>query len=360
MFEAVVAQAAMISELGGQPLIFALNDEFSDGDAERFGDAPLSLSAITGPRQIGFAPDLLPSLLEAEIDCLHLHGIWQYPSRAGRLWMKQTGGAYLISPHGMLDPWITSRGRVKKALARAGYERASWQAATAFHALTNQEAKDIANESGRTDSIIIPNAGPVPAPPTTRARPPEFLYLGRIHPKKNIGALLAAWQDAEEFVMKAGARLTIAGWGDAEHVDPLKSQIDSASATIRFVGPAFGADKEQLLGGSRFLILPSMSEGLPMAVLEAWAHGIPVLKSQECNLPAGFKTGAAIDCGMTAASIGGALREALTMPDMEWLAMSGAASKLARDQFSSESIAGRWAECYLASIEQAHRKVTSS
>jgi poly(glycerol-phosphate) alpha-glucosyltransferase len=40
-----------------------------------------------------------------------------YPSRAGLQWARRTGKPYLISPHGMLDPWITGRGRAKKALA---------------------------------------------------------------------------------------------------------------------------------------------------------------------------------------------------------------------------------------------------
>ena len=35
-------------------------------------------------------------------------------------------------------------------------------------------------------------------------------------------------------------------------------------------------------------ILPSFSEGLPMAVLEAWAYGLPVLMTDHCNLPEGF------------------------------------------------------------------------
>ena len=42
-------------------------------------------------------------------------------------------------------------------------------------------------------------------------------------------------------------------------------------------------------------MLPSHGEGLPMAVLEAWANGLPVIMTRECNLTDGFLCGAAIE-----------------------------------------------------------------
>ena len=52
---------------------------------------------------------------------------------------------------------------------------------------------------------------------------------------------------------------------------------------VTFVGPKFGAEKAELLGKARFTVLPSLSEGLPMAVLDGWAAGVPALISEECN-----------------------------------------------------------------------------
>ena len=122
VFEAVVAQAALIRTLGAEALVFALDDADTADDVERdrarFGPTPVSLAQVYGPRQIGFAPRLGQMLIDAQLDCLHLHGIWTYPSRAGSAWARATGRAFVISPHGMLDPWITARGRWKKVLAR--------------------------------------------------------------------------------------------------------------------------------------------------------------------------------------------------------------------------------------------------
>lgn len=354
VFEAVVAQADLIRSRGGQPLVFALEDRHSGEDRGRFGGASVTTCPVTGPAQIGYAPELVERMLGADLDCLHLHGIWMYPSRAGYLWRQKTGRPYLISPHGMLDPWITARGRWKKALARLGYERAGWRCASRLHALTPREARDIAEESGRGDSVVIANPGPPPAPALPERRGPDFLCLGRIHPKKNISALIAAWSDlAEQGLLPADARLTIAGWGEEAHVAELRAALAAAPDSIRFAGPVFGEEKQALLREASFVVLPSLSEGLPMVVLEAWAAGTPVLMTQECNLPQGFEHGAAIDCGYTPDTVADCLYRALSLDAEQWNAMSRAATALASGPFSADTISQHWAATYRDLILQS-------
>ena len=105
--------------------------------------------------------------------------------------------------------------------------------------------------------------------------------------------------------------------------------------SISFLGPVYGEQKHHLLHEARFVILPSLSEGLPMAILEAWAAATPTLMSAACNLPEGFSAGAALDTGIAADSIAGALRRALAMPEPDWQSMSAAAQWLARTRFSA-------------------------
>lgn len=347
VFEAVVAQAELIREIGAVPVVVALDDEHGSADEARFGGSEVWRLPVSGPRQVGYAPDLVKRLHAARLDCLHLHGIWMYPSRAGALWAGATGRPYLISPHGMLDPWITARGRWKKALARIGYERASWRAAHAFHALTGREAADIARETGRIDSLIIGNPGPPVAATPLRPRDPRILFISRIHPKKNLGALVAAWRGLTGAgALPPGASLTIAGWGEPADVAAFEAGLAGAPPSLRFIGPCFGADKERELALARFVILPSLSEGLPMTLLEAWAAGTPSLQSSECNLPEGLTAGAALDCGMDEQSIGAALSAALTMPAERWQAMAEAARRLAGERFSRAAIARQWDAAY--------------
>ncbi len=343
VFEAVAAQAGIIRSLGGTACVFAIADRYSKDDCHRLDPGPVVTAARKGPAQVGYAPGLLPALVHAELDCLHLHGIWMYPSRAAMLWARKTGKAFAISPHGMLDPWITGRGRWKKALARAGYERASWRSATFLHGLTVREAADIRRETGREDSIVIANAGPTPGLAPISARPPHIVYIGRIHPKKNLIALIQGWSAARR---GPDWRLTIAGWGADSDVAELKRMLAAAPPSVDFAGPVFGEVKQTLLEGARYLVLPSLSEGLPMAILEGWAAGTPALMTSECHLAEGFAAGAAIDCGFTPATVARALEHALGLNEAEWLAMAQAGRGLASGSFSAGEIAACWAQAY--------------
>lgn len=353
VFEAVAIQAELIRAQGGNPVVLALADRFSAEDRPRFGDSEVIHVPVSGPVQIGYAPALVKALLAARLDCLHLHGIWMYPSHAARRWREATGRASVISPHGMLDRWITARGRWKKVLARRGYERAGWRAASAFHALTPREADDIARESGRRDSLVIPNAGPPVAAPVRGPRAPHLLFLSRIHPKKNLAPLIAAWREvAGAEGIPDDARLTIAGWGEPADVTVLQELLRGSPPSLRFIGPCFGEDKARELAAARFVVLPSLSEGLPMTLLEAWAAGTPTLQSAECNLSAGLAAGAALDCGMDQPAIKAALVQALTMPDDRWLAMAQAAQGLASGTFSGKRVAQQWGEAYARLIAE--------
>ncbi len=347
VFEAVLAQAqALNAHSGITPLVFGAADEFTAEDKKRLGPIELVSVPSRGPAAFGYAPGLLPLIRAADLDVLHLHGIWQYVSLCGARWAEETKRPYVISPHGMLDPWITARGRWKKALARAGYERRSWRDASLFHALTGTEAKDIARETGAEKSriAVVPNyVAADTAPPVPRL--PLVLYIGRIHPKKNLEALLDAWRAAR--ASEAGYQLAIAGWGEPAHVAALQAKLAAlADPAIAFLGPVYGAQKQKLLRETRFMVLPSLSEGLPMAILEAWATATPCLMSAACNLPEGFAQGAALETGINAASIAAALRRALVLPASDWQAMSAAAQALAQSRFSPEAVAAQWAAIY--------------
>lgn len=339
--EAVMLQRDILQSLGARVTVFAL----ALGDEPRLAPGELVTSRQIGPGVIGFGPEMLGQLLAADLDGLHLHGIWQYTTHAGTRWAKRTGRPFVISFHGMVDPWITGRGRAKKALARMAYVHAGWARADLLHALTSDEAADISRETGRK-AVVIPN----PAPPAMSGRRGgsngNVLYLGRIHPKKNVIALVEAWEQMAVRGTTGGGELVIAGWGEADHVAELEQKLAVSKAPVRFVGPAFGEAKQALLDSARFMILPSFSEGLPMAILEAWAAGVPAIMTPHCHLPEGFVRGAALECGTGADSIERALVMGQALEPAAWQAMSDAALELARGPFSHIAVARRWGEVY--------------
>ncbi len=78
--------------------------------------------------------------------------------------------------------------------------------------------------------------------------------------------------------------LLLAGDGDRrQEWETLACSLGLTEEQVRFLG--FRADVPDLLSASDFFVLPSYSEGLPLSVLEAMSHGLPVIASEVGGVP---------------------------------------------------------------------------
>ena len=82
------------------------------------------------------------------------------------------------------------------------------------------------------------------------------------------------------------------------------------------------------------MILPSFSEGVPMAVLEAWAHAKPALITPQCNLPEGIEAGAAIGFSPDSNAIVAALKLILGAERETFESMGACGRKLIARRFA--------------------------
>src|SRR5439155_24090855 len=112
------------------------------------------------------------------------------------------------------------------------------------------------------------------------------------------------------------------------------SSQQSAASSVAFLGPRFGAEKNACYRACDAFILPSFSEGLPMAVLEAWAHAKPVLMTPECNLPEGFAAGAALEIGSSPEGIAAGLKQLIEMNQDDHRALGDRGRTLVATKFS--------------------------
>jgi poly(glycerol-phosphate) alpha-glucosyltransferase len=180
------------------------------------------------------------------------------------------------------------------------------------------------------------NAKPQPANPRT------LLYLGRLHPKKNISNLIRAWNETFNSQPGSGDRwvLAIAGWDQGGYEAQLRQLTTDFGllTSVIFLGPRFGADKNECYRACDAFILPSLSEGLPMAVLEAWAHAKPVLMTPECNLPEGFQANAALRIGKASEEIAAGLKVLREMSDDDRSQMGNRGRALVATRFSWQRI----------------------
>jgi poly(glycerol-phosphate) alpha-glucosyltransferase len=196
------------------------------------------------------------------------------------------------------------------------------------------------------------------------------LFLGRIHPKKGLSGLLKAWAEIQN--PKSGIQnskdwqLVIAGWEQGGHEGELielcselrlsvvqRSKHVPCSATAQgadvvFYGPAFGGEKVQLLRRADAFVLPSLSEGLPMSVLEAWAYGLPVVMTPECHLPEGFASQAALEIrnGKMGDSKWSGLQQLLDMSDSDRIEMGRRGRRLVEEKFTWPKVAAQMKQLY--------------
>lgn len=322
--------------------VLGLEDERLLEDLPTWEPIRVTPCSVRGLRSFGYAPDMANKLREAQIDLLHVHGLWMYPSLASLRWAQKWKKPYIITTHGMLDSWAVRRSRWRKYIAAKLYERHHLNQASCLHALCGSELRSIRTYGLQNPVCVLPFGVDIPEPSSIvrdgGKQERTILFLGRLHPKKNLVRLLQAWQKVHRAKSgrESGWVLTIAGWDQGGHERNLRilSGELGLEATVRFVGPKFGADKAALLSEADAFVLPSVSEGLPISVLEAWSYGLPVLMTPECNIPEGFQTEAAISMKADVESITHGLTELLAMSEDERICMGIRGRQLVQKSFS--------------------------
>jgi len=302
--------------------IISADDEFSTDDRAEWGDLSVHLLA---PRNAGFryTPELPRQLASLTPDLVHTHGLWTYLSIATTRWSKSNGGVaprpYLVSTHGMLDPWALHNSRWKKMIAAFAFEKRHLENAACIHAFNQSEAAAIRVFGLKSPICVIPNGVTVHANEKSDQTPPwakhmlggrkVLLYLGRLHPKKGLIILLEAWKQASKG--KKGWLLVIAGWDQGGHQRNLEQLARDLKITdsVHFAGPVFGKQRDAAYQNADAFILPSLSEGQPLVILEAWSHALPVLMTPECNIREGFEKQAAIRIHPTMEGVAQGLRK---------------------------------------------------
>jgi glycosyltransferase involved in cell wall biosynthesis len=129
---------------------------------------------------------------------------------------------------------------------------------------------------------VIPHGVRVPSQIGESERQNLVLFVGAIQRRKNVGRLVKAFER-----MPDGWRLALAGAADGfEAGEELKAVEESPRrASIDVLGYVSAQDLDRLYRQARVFAFPSLDEGFGLPVLEAMAHGIPVVTSRTSALP---------------------------------------------------------------------------
>lgn len=339
--------------------VVAVGDEYADEDIGAWQPIQPVVLASRGPWAFRFAPEMGAVLRGMNVDLVHTQHIWMHPSVVGARWTRRTGRPLVISPRGMLDPWALRHASIKKRLAGLLFENEHLRSASCLHALCESEARAFRSYGLTNPICVVPNGIRIEQRQTEMRAPwcgsvsdgrRVVLYIGRIHEKKGLKNLLGALHLARERAPEQSSEwmTVIAGWDDGGHLVELEGMVDALSlgSDVKFLGSLYGEEKAAALAGADAYVLPSLSEGLPMAVLEAWAHRLPVVMTPQCNLPEGFSMGAAICAGPTVAGLAGGLEQLFSMSEDDRLGMGDRGLQLVGERFEWDIVGAQMHAVY--------------
>ena len=112
-----------------------------------------------------------------------------------------------------------------------------------------------------------------------------LLFIGTLEPRKNVGALL----DAYELLLtrrRPVPELLLAGRATSAATDWLRRISEPPlSGHVRHLGYVPDDQRERLYAGARAVVMPSLDEGFGFPALEAMSAGVPVVASNRGSLP---------------------------------------------------------------------------
>jgi len=282
-------------------------------------------------------------------DVIHDNGIWMPHNQQIARAARKRRIPRVVSLRGMLEPWALRHRRWKKKLAWALYQGRDLRTAALLHATAEIEADNARALGLQGPFVTIANGVDLPASVTrqTGGKPRRTaLFLSRVHPKKGLPMLLAAWAK----LRPAAWELVIAGPDEDGHSAELAAQIEALSlgGEVRLAGPIYGDAKHALFAAADLFVLPTYSENFGIAIAEALAYEIPVLTTRGApwELLETHRCGWWVD--PTEAAILAGLRTATETPDAVRREMGQRGSAMVAEQFDWGGIAMQFQRAYQA------------
>ncbi len=306
------------------------------------------------------SPALVSDTLESvrEADVVHLHELWHPSELLGGVMSRTVGRPFVLSPHGALGPWVREQRRFTKGLAWAAIQGPIVDAASGIHTVTAQEDYEVRAAGIRVPTQVIPNGVDVGAiqggvedarASDSPEADPYILFLGRLDPKKGLDILLEAFQAISDRFPRV--RLVLAGPDGAGMWEVLRTHAArlGVGARVSYRGLVDPEAKIRLLAYASLFALPSRSEGMSIALLEALAAGVPAVISSRCNVPEIEAEAAGRVVEPEPRQVAKALGDLLGDEALR-VSMARGAVRLAQDRFSVDRMAAQMIEFYRRAI----------
>ena len=288
-------------------------------------------------------------------DIVNTHSIFSYPSLPA-YWAAQINNIpYVITPHGMLEPWALAYKSYKKKFYFLYLEKPALQKAKVIHMTASTEAENVKSINLRPPSVVVPNGihrKDFESLPSSEIFYQKFstlrnkklvIFLGRIDPKKGLDLLAKAFAKAHH--MFPETHLIVAGQDNTGYLPIAQSYFKESGCTdaVTFTGMLTGDLKYAALAAATIYVAPSYSEGFSMSVLEGMASGLPCVITTGCNFPEANEVAEIVD--IDAEQIGNALIKLLHYPSMA-KEMGDRARKFILENYTWDQVAYKMVAIY--------------
>lgn len=315
------------------------------------------------PGRINRHPLIRPTLEAAmrNIDVVHIHGLWEEVLHCAAVIARRQQIPYLVTPHGMLDPYSLKRSRWIKQFLLTLRVRRNLNFAKALHYTSDAEKQLATPLNLRPMSITEPNGIdffefinlPVRGAFRDRlgisATRPVILFLSRLHPKKGLDLLIPAFARFIGNLKQDLIPKLVIGGPDANGYRATLEQMVARlniSDSVVFSGMLHGVERVQAYVDSDLFALPSYQENFGIVVAEAMACATPVLISDQVNIWPVVKTNTLGQvCHTTIDDIHAHLQD-WYMDREQWRAAAQKSPEFVRSNYGWGQIAHRWIENY--------------
>ena len=210
-------------------------------------------------------------------DIVHVNCCWMPGSALAQKWAQSKGYKVVLSPHGMLEPWIMQRHYwTKKLPALLLYQKAAVKKADFLHATAESEKDNLLKLGWNKHVFVVANGVDVGniEMKTSWERTGKILFLSRVHPKKGLEFLIEAMSK-----INGKLQCLIAGEGEEEYIESLKALAlkKGVADRVLFLGGIYGDSKWKFFKDADVFVLPTFSENFGIVVAEALASGTPVI-----------------------------------------------------------------------------------
>lgn len=297
-------------------------------------------------------------LKEEQPDLVHINGIWNPQNYLFQMVAQQLGIKIVLSPHGMLEPYILKRNWFKKQIALELYQKKALKSVNFFHATADSELNQIRALCYKQSMAVIPNGIDLSEISQKKSRNIEkvknILFLSRVHPKKGIDLLIEA---VAKITIK-NFNVIIAGEGDEKYINFLKGYAIKHDVydVFKFVGPLYGDSKNDAFEKADLFVLPTHSENFGIVIVEALAANIPVITTtgapwEELNIK---------HCGwwvkLNLANLKNTLEEAINKTPEEIIIMGGFGRKLVEEKYDIKIVAKQMKAFYRWVCKEDNKK----